>query len=151
MAIYTIIETKGLEKISVGYFNGYDEIMEFLNKKEKEYIEKDFFVSHRRFKKGKIVYYGLRNKKRKSEFVSYSILKLTNNDSINECIIGNNPFGELHSHKRRQYTIWLSEEEINLLDKIAKKYKVNKAMIIRASIFNTFKKDLEKLGALSEK
>jgi len=148
--MFTIIESHNGNKKSIGYFETLQEAKEIIEQKRKEFLKQGYYShivkSKKYFKSGEVYYYVAVRKYNsiRDDFWSWTIVKLTKNQKINFNLCNNEIFNELFDEKRsEQINLRLSRTEQKVLYELAKRIGCKPAHILRASLFNTFEKEIK--------
>ncbi len=155
--MYGVIETYNNNKKSYCYLNDSSDILDFYEKKKKEFLNKRFTITGiRLFKTGKLKgivrYFQFRkikyvNKMKREFYYSYSIFKLSNNKIIEKYQSESGIFTKAYDEEKRKKNMCFrfGEFEYKILLELANKNKVKPSDILRASLLDSFGKELEKI------
>lgn len=137
-----VVESDGVTKKSLGFFNTLEEAKEFVDKCVIPYKDKGYYTSSTRYNYGKYknYLYSIALRRRKSEYISWTIVVIPEKEIIALNYVSDKLFGRLYNGKRTlTKTFKFSEKEVELLEKLANKYKTDITTLIRVSLINTFK------------
>jgi len=154
--VFHVIETlNATTKRSVAYFNDKEEAIEWINQKKKEYkskgysihlVKKNYSRAKSRKSRNNIFHLGMRHYKEKAKYISWSVVRLSEDERINKNLADTEIFGDLFGEKRnKQIALRLSELELKLLNELANKKRTLPANILRTALKETFEKELNKI------